>query len=171
MSRIGRLPIAIPSGVDVKLDGRQVDVYKVFTTAFDEVVDAADLCDPVELDRLRALLDGQLAILSSVVSRLANKLQRRLLAQQNRSWVFDLEEGMLDTARLTRIVTEPAIYRSAGTLYHQAGLDIQGERIGLPLADDGINCDGVLGVSDYQDPNLSGPFELITEKETWLSLR
>jgi hypothetical protein len=72
---------------------------------------------------------------------------------------------------LTRIVTEPAIYRSAGTLYHQAGLDIQGERIGLPLADDGINCDGVLGVSDYQDPNLTGPFELLTEKETWLSLQ
>ena len=71
------------------------------------MVDAADLCDPVELDRLRALLDAQLAILSSVVSRLANKLQRRLLAQQNRSWVFDLEEGMLDTARLTRIVTDP----------------------------------------------------------------
>jgi cobaltochelatase CobT len=88
-------------------DGRAVDIYRVFTTAFDEVIDAADLCDPVELDRLRALLDGQLAILSSVVSRLANKLQRRLLAQQNRSWVFDLEEGMLDTARLTRIVTDP----------------------------------------------------------------
>lgn len=72
---------------------------------------------------------------------------------------------------LTRTVTEPAIYRSAGTLYHQAGQDIPGERIALPLADDGVNCDGVLGVSDYQDPKLSGPFELITERETWLSLR
>lgn len=88
-------------------DGRAADFYRVFTTAYDEVVDAADLCDPMELDRLRALLDQQLIILSSVVSRLANKLQRRLLAQQNRSWVFDLEEGMLDTARLTRIVTDP----------------------------------------------------------------
>ncbi|WP_288757545.1 cobaltochelatase subunit CobT [uncultured Brevundimonas sp.] len=88
-------------------DGRAVDAYRVFTTAYDEVIDAADLCDPMELDRLRGLLDGQLAILSSVVSRLANKLQRRLLAQQNRSWIFDLEEGMLDTARLTRIVTDP----------------------------------------------------------------
>lgn len=87
-------------------DGRAVDAYRVFTTAYDEVVDAADLCDPMELDRLRSLLDGQLAVLSSVVSRLANKLQRRLLAQQNRSWIFDLEEGMLDTARLTRIVTD-----------------------------------------------------------------
>jgi cobaltochelatase CobT len=88
-------------------DGRAVDFYRVFTTAYDEVVDAADLCDPMELDRLRGLLDQQLTILSSVVSRLANKLQRRLLAQQNRSWIFDLEEGMLDTARLTRIVTDP----------------------------------------------------------------
>lgn len=88
-------------------DGRAVDAYRVFTTAYDEVIDAAELCDPMELDRLRGLLDGQLAILSSVVSRLANKLQRRLLAQQNRSWIFDLEEGMLDTARLTRIVTDP----------------------------------------------------------------
>ena len=88
-------------------DGRAVDFYRVFTTAYDEVVDASDLCDPMELDRLRGLLDSQLAVLSSVVSRLANKLQRRLLAQQNRSWIFDLEEGALDTARLTRIITDP----------------------------------------------------------------
>ncbi len=88
-------------------DGRSVETYRVFTTAFDEVVDASDLCDPMELDRLRALLDAQLTVLSSVVSRLANKLQRRLLAQQNRSWIFDLEEGVLDTARLTRIITDP----------------------------------------------------------------
>ncbi|WP_292070987.1 cobaltochelatase subunit CobT [Brevundimonas sp. UBA7534] len=96
-----------PNSQQTADDGRAVDAYRVFTTAYDEVVDAADLCDPMELDRLRGLLDGQLAILSSVVSRLANKLQRRLLAQQNRSWIFDLEEGMLDTARLTRIVTDP----------------------------------------------------------------
>lgn len=88
-------------------DGRAVDVYRAFTTAFDETVDAAELCDPMELDRLRALLDAQLSTLGSVVSRLANKLQRRLLAQQNRSWMFDLEEGMLDTARLTRVITDP----------------------------------------------------------------
>lgn len=89
-------------------DGRAVSTYHAFTNAFDEVIDAADLCDPVELDRLRALLDQQLTVLSSVVSRLANRLQRRLMAQQNRSWIFDLEEGVLDTARLTRVVTDPA---------------------------------------------------------------
>jgi hypothetical protein len=72
---------------------------------------------------------------------------------------------------LTRVVTEPAVYRSAGTLYRQAGQDIPGERIALPLADDGINSDGVLGISDYRDPHLQGPFELINEKESWLSLR
>ena len=88
-------------------DGRAVDAYRVFTTAYDEIVDAADLCDPNELERLRGLLDQQLTALSSVVARLANKLQRRLMAQQNRSWHFDLEEGVLDTARLTRIVTDP----------------------------------------------------------------
>lgn len=88
-------------------DGRLVTDYRVFTTAFDEVIGAEDLCDPLELDRLRSMLDQQLTALSSVVSRLANKLQRRLLAQQNRSWTFDLEEGVLDTARLTRIITDP----------------------------------------------------------------
>lgn len=88
-------------------DGRLVTDYRVFTTAFDEVIGAEDLCDPLELDRLRSMLDQQLTALSSVVSRLANKLQRRLLAQQNRSWMFDLEEGVLDTARLTRIITDP----------------------------------------------------------------
>jgi cobaltochelatase CobT len=88
-------------------DGRAIDAYRVFTTQFDETIDAADLCDPNELERLRSLLDQQLTALSSIVSRLANKLQRRLMAQQNRTWTFDLEEGMLDTARLTRIITDP----------------------------------------------------------------
>ncbi len=81
--------------------------YKVFTTAHDEVVAAEELCDPEELTRLRAYLDQQLASLSSVVSRLANKLQRKLMAQQNRSWSFDLEEGILDVARLTRVIIDP----------------------------------------------------------------
>jgi cobaltochelatase CobT len=98
---------ALPNRQDNADDGRAIDAYRVFTTAYDEVIDAADLCDPMELDRLRSLLDQQLAILSSVVARLANKLQRRLMAQQNRSWSFDLEEGVLDTARLTRIITDP----------------------------------------------------------------
>ncbi|HYC75003.1 cobaltochelatase subunit CobT [Brevundimonas sp.] len=98
---------ALPNRQEVGDDGRPIDAYRVFTTAHDEVIDAADLCDPNELERLRSLLDQQLTALSSVVARLANKLQRRLMAQQNRSWAFDLEEGVLDTARLTRIITDP----------------------------------------------------------------
>jgi cobaltochelatase CobT len=81
--------------------------YKAFTNRFDEVIQAEDLCDAEELARLRAYLDKQLAHLQGVVGRLANRLQRRLLAQQNRAWEFDLEEGMLDPARLPRIVTDP----------------------------------------------------------------
>jgi cobaltochelatase CobT len=81
--------------------------YKIFTDKFDEIVSAADLCPPEELDQLRGLLDKQLEHLAGAVARLANKLQRRLMAQQNRGWDFDLEEGVLDTARLTRVVTDP----------------------------------------------------------------
>jgi cobaltochelatase CobT len=81
--------------------------YKPFTAECDEIVDAAALCDPDELTRLRALLDQQLANLQSVISRLANRLQRRLMAKQTRAWEFDLEEGLLDTARLSRVVTNP----------------------------------------------------------------
>ena len=81
--------------------------YKVFTREFDEEVSADELCDEAELDRLRAFLDKQLNNLSGVVGRLANRLQRRLLAQQNRAWEFDLEEGYLDPSRLTRIVIDP----------------------------------------------------------------
>ena len=76
-------------------------------TKFDEVIHAEDLCDAEELTRLRAYLDKQLAHLQGVVGRLANRLQRRLLAQQNRAWEFDLEEGMLDPARLPRIIIDP----------------------------------------------------------------
>src|SRR5690606_15908348 len=85
---------------------RDVD-YRIFTQAFDETIGAEELCDEEELDRLRAFLDKQLASLQGVVGRLANRLQRRLMAQQNRSWDFDLEEGVLDTARLTRVVIDP----------------------------------------------------------------
>jgi cobaltochelatase CobT len=81
--------------------------YKIYTTAFDETVDAEMLCDPEELGRLRTYLDQQLQALQGVVSRLANRLQRRLLAKQNRSWEFDLEEGILDAARLSRVVVDP----------------------------------------------------------------
>lgn len=81
--------------------------YKPFTPRFDETIGAEDLCDPEELDRLRGYLDKQLAHLQGVVSRLANRLQRRLMAQQNRSWEFDLEEGVLDPARLARVIVDP----------------------------------------------------------------
>ncbi len=80
--------------------------YKIFTGDFDETVPADELCDSAELDRLRAFLDKQLANLQGVVGRLANRLQRRLMAQQNRSWDFDLEEGMLDPAKLPRIIID-----------------------------------------------------------------
>jgi cobaltochelatase CobT len=81
--------------------------YKIFTQEFDEEITAEELCDEAELDRLRAFLDKQLAHLQGAVGRLANRLQRRLMAQQNRSWDFDLEEGYLDPARLTRLIIDP----------------------------------------------------------------
>jgi cobaltochelatase CobT len=81
--------------------------YHAFTTEFDEIVAAEDLCDPEELTRLRQQLDQQLSHLHGVVGKLANRLQRRLLAQQQRAWDFDLEEGLLDVSRLTRVVTNP----------------------------------------------------------------
>ena len=81
--------------------------YKVHTLQFDEQVPASELCDPEELGRLRNFLDQQLQAMQGVVSRLANKLQRLLMAQQNRSWEFDIEEGMLDTSRLPRIIIDP----------------------------------------------------------------
>ena len=88
-------------------DDRDRFVYNVFTRAHDETANAPDLCDAEELTRLRAYLDHQLQGLQGAVAKLANKLQRRLMAQQNRSWSFDLEEGVLDTARLTRVITDP----------------------------------------------------------------
>ncbi len=81
--------------------------YTVYTTAHDEIIKAEELCEIDELDRLRGYLDGHMKGLSSVIARLANRLQRRLLAQQQRSWTFDLEEGQLDTARLTRVIIDP----------------------------------------------------------------
>jgi cobaltochelatase CobT len=81
--------------------------YRVFSTQFDEVIAAEDLCDADELTRLRNFLDQQLQPVQGLVARLANRLQRLLMAQQNRSWDFDLEEGLLDTARLSRVVTDP----------------------------------------------------------------
>ncbi|MEM1384461.1 MAG: cobaltochelatase subunit CobT [Pseudomonadota bacterium] len=81
--------------------------YKVFSQTNDEVVPAEELADEIELERLRTYLDKQLEPLKGAVSRLANRLQRRLQAQQNRSWEFDREEGMLDAGRLARVVANP----------------------------------------------------------------
>ncbi|MCK4944790.1 MAG: cobaltochelatase subunit CobT, partial [Alphaproteobacteria bacterium] len=81
--------------------------YRVYTTQLDEVVNARDLCDSEELQTLRRMLDRQLVRLQGVITRLANRLQRKLMAQQTLSWNFDLEEGILDSARLSRIVANP----------------------------------------------------------------
>ena len=82
--------------------------YRVYTTRYDEVVEAVELCDPEELSRLRFYLDQQLTHLQGAVTKLANRLQRRLMAQQSRSWDFDQEEGILDAARLARVIVNPA---------------------------------------------------------------
>jgi cobaltochelatase CobT len=87
-------------------NNRNLSDYKAYTTKFDETIAAEELCDAEELERLRAYLDKQLAALQGVVSRLANRLQRKLLAQQSRAWEFDLEEGTLDPARLTRVIID-----------------------------------------------------------------
>ena len=81
--------------------------YKAYTEEFDEIIKAEDLENEEELNRLRKNLDQQLLQLKNFVSKLANKLQRKLLAKQNRSWNFDLEEGLLDTAKLPRIIMDP----------------------------------------------------------------
>jgi cobaltochelatase CobT len=89
------------------LDNPDLFGYKVFSKANDEEIAAEDLSTPDELERLRTFLDKELRVLSSAVSRLANKLQRKLLAQQNRAWDFDIEEGVLDASRLARIIIDP----------------------------------------------------------------
>jgi cobaltochelatase CobT len=89
------------------LDNPEAFGYRTFTRAFDEEITAEDLSTPDELERLRTFLDKELRALSGVVARLANRLQRRLLAQQNRGWDFDLDEGTLDPARLPRIIIDP----------------------------------------------------------------
>ncbi|MBN9319545.1 MAG: cobaltochelatase subunit CobT [Caulobacterales bacterium] len=98
---------AKPARPDIRDPGKAEPAYKVFTTAHDQIVSADELCDPEELTRLRSYLDQQLSALSAVVSKLANRLQRRLLAKQTRSWTFDLEEGLLDVGRLTRVIVDP----------------------------------------------------------------
>ena len=94
---------------DDTVSERLVTTYRIFTTAHDEVVRAQELCPPSELGRLRRLLDYQIRHAQNIVLRLANKLQRRLMAQQLRAWDFDLEEGILDAARLARVVANPVL--------------------------------------------------------------
>jgi cobaltochelatase CobT len=89
--------------------GDDTATYRAFTRANDEEIDADALCDPEELSRLRQQLDQQLQHMHAVVAKLANRLQRRLLAQQTRAWEFDLEEGMLDSSRLSRIIVDPLL--------------------------------------------------------------
>ena len=89
------------------LDNPEAFGYKVFSRQHDEEIAAEDLSTPDELERLRSFLDKELRHLQGAVGRLANKLQRKLMAQQSRAWDFDLEEGLLDTARLTRVVIDP----------------------------------------------------------------
>ncbi len=83
--------------------------YKIYTTSFDEVIEATELADPEELVKLRKMLDRQLTHLHGLITRLANRLQRQLMAQQRRSWQFDLEEGILDSARLSRVIANPVL--------------------------------------------------------------
>ncbi len=89
--------------------GDDTAIYRAFNTQSDEVVEADKLCDADELSRLRHLLDQQLSHLQSVIARLANRLQRRLLAKQTRAWEFDLDEGILDAARLARVIANPVL--------------------------------------------------------------
>jgi cobaltochelatase CobT len=99
-----------PGGPQPRRDRPNVDneaVYRAYTRLYDEEVDAEDLCDADELSRLRQQLDQQLQHLQGVISKLANRLQRRLLAQQTRAWEFDLDEGLLDAGRLARVVINP----------------------------------------------------------------
>ena len=88
--------------------GGGLGTYRIYTSEFDETVKAEELCPPPELAKLRRLLDKQMQSLHNVITRLANRLQRHLMAQQRRSWMFDLEEGILDSARLSRVVANPS---------------------------------------------------------------
>ena len=85
----------------------QIKGYKFFTNEFDEIIKAEELCDLKELDRLRLSLDQQVFSFKPLIAKIANRLQRKLQAQQNRQWEFNLEEGYLDTSRLAKIVTNP----------------------------------------------------------------
>ncbi|MGF1651120.1 MAG: cobaltochelatase subunit CobT [Hyphomicrobiaceae bacterium] len=116
------------------LDNPAAFGYRAFTGEFDEEIGAEDLSTPEELERLRAFLDKELIALSGAVGRLANKLQRKLLAQQNRAWDFDLEEGVLDVARLTRIIIDPTAPLS---FKHERDTDFRDTVVSLLLDNSG----------------------------------
>ncbi|MFJ5488970.1 cobaltochelatase subunit CobT, partial [Hansschlegelia beijingensis] len=119
---------------DDRRNERDKPDYVAFTTKFDEEALAEDLCDAEELARLRTYLDKQLSALQGVVGRLANRLQRRLLAQQSRAWDFDLEEGMLDPARLSRVVIDPM---SALSFMHERDTEFRDTVVTLLLDNSG----------------------------------
>ena len=129
--------------------GSEEPPYRGFTTEFDEVVSADQLCDPDELTRLRQLLDQQLAHLQGVIGKLANRLQRRLLAKQTRAWEFDLEEGMLDAGRLARVIanpTQPLSYkREKDTEFRDTAvtllIDNSGSMRGRPITSAAMSAD------------------------------
>ena len=102
----GDSPGGDPQGSN-RYANQNTDLYKTYTQQYDEVIEASDLCDAPELERLRGMLDRHLDNLNTVIGKLANRLQRKLLAYQNRSWDFDLEEGILDAGKLHRLVTQP----------------------------------------------------------------
>ena len=97
-----------PQDSNLPPNRKQAELYRIFTQAHDEIIEAQDLCDSDELTRLRQLLDKQLEHLHGAIAKLANRLQRKLMAHQNRSWNFDLEEGILDAGKLSRVVTQPS---------------------------------------------------------------
>src|SRR5580765_5074268 len=116
------------------LDNPEAFGYKVFNRAHDEEIAAESLSTADELERLRSFLDKEIRSLSGAVSRLANRLQRKLMAQQNRAWDFDLEEGTLDAARLTRIITDPL---HALSLKHERDADFRATVVTLLLDNSG----------------------------------
>jgi cobaltochelatase CobT len=102
----GESPNPDTAGPNARSSGER-EGYRIFDTRYDEIIAAEDLCDSQELDRLRMMLDRHMENVMSVVGKLANRLQRKLMAHQNRSWDFDLDEGILDAAKLYRVVTQP----------------------------------------------------------------
>jgi len=97
----------LPEGIRPPLKDGDPKKYSIFTNQFDKIIDAKDLISEEEIRKLRGNLDMQLSNLQNFISRLANKLQRKLLAKQNRSWNFDLEEGILDASKLPRVIMDP----------------------------------------------------------------